>query len=31
MKWREQIKGNMRMIDLRKEDVANQCSWSKGV
>ena len=31
MKWREQMEGSMRRISLRKEDVADQCRWRKGV
>ena len=31
MKWREQIKGSMRQIGLRKEDVADRFRWREGV
>ena len=31
MKWREQTKGNMRRIGLRKEDAADRCRWREGV
>ena len=27
MKYREQVKRNMRRISLRKQDVADQCRW----
>ena len=30
-KWREQVKGNMRRIGLKKEDAANRCRWREGV
>ena len=31
MKWRKQVKGNMRRITLKKEDAADQCRWREGV
>ena len=31
MKWREQVKGNMRRIGLKKRDAADRCRWRKGV
>ena len=31
MKWRKQVKGNIRRIGLKKEDVVDQCRWTEGV
>ena len=31
MKWKKQVEGNMRRIELRKEDLADQCRWREDV
>ena len=31
IKWREQVKRNIRRIGPRKEDAADQCRWREGL
>ena len=31
IKWREQVKGSMRRIGLKKEDTADRCRWRESV